>query len=333
MTSADSQFGRKISAIVANDSTGIELADFRLVFDVQAADQESPNNLALRVYNLSAETVLRITSGGEYKRLVVNAGYESNFGVIFDGTVKQFRIGRDNPKETYLDILAADWDIGYNFGFVNTSLQNPTPGQVARAAVQAMIDEEIKANPTLRRTAEDALTLGDFADKDHVPMLRGKVLFGMARARLRDIASTLDATWSIQDGVVQILPQRGYSNDAQVSINRLTGMIGVPEQTPSGIVVKCLLNPRIRVGGVILLNSDDINQLMQADPNGAPVPYNQYTGFQHNTRVSSGADGAYRVYAIEHEGDTRGQAWYSTLTCLAMDLSEKDAAKQVIAKN
>lgn len=327
----DSQFGRKISLILAAAETGLDLAEFRIIFDIQAADQESPNNAAIRVFNLSQQTVNEIVSKGEYSRVILNAGYDSNFGVIFSGTIKQFRVGRDNAKETYLDILAADWDVAYNQGFVNASIKNPTPGQAAKVAVQAMIDAELKANPRLAATTDTSLEIGDFADKQHVPMLRGKVFFGMARSKLRDVASSLDATWSIQNGVVQVLPMRGYTNNQVVELNRLTGMIGIPEQTPSGIVVKCLLNPKLRVGGLIAISSEDINQLLQEDPNAAPVPYNQWTGFQHNTKLSP--SGTYRVYVIEHEGDTRGQAWYSTLTCLAVDLSEKDPAKQVIAKN
>jgi len=37
--------------------------------------------------------------------------------------------------------------------------------------------------------------------------------------------------------------------------------------------------------------------------------------------IARGEDGVYRVYEIEYQGDSRGNGWYQTLTCLAVDRS------------
>ncbi|MGC8165472.1 hypothetical protein ACP3WT_28400, partial [Salmonella enterica] len=58
----------------------------------------------------------------EFTRIVLQAGYAGNYGIIFDGSVKQVRRGRENQTDTYLDITAADGDSAYNFAVVNTSL-------------------------------------------------------------------------------------------------------------------------------------------------------------------------------------------------------------------
>jgi hypothetical protein len=75
-------------------------------------------------------------------------------------------------------------------------------------------------------------------DKQHVPLIRGVVLFGMARARLRHIASDLDASWTIQNGAVVFSDNTGYAEGEAVSINVATGLIGIPEQTDQGIRIR-----------------------------------------------------------------------------------------------
>lgn len=304
------QWIRKAELLVVSGDTALDLSEFRIVFNIRNADVESPNNATIRVYNLSNETVRKI-SKGEFNQVVLNAGYVGgNFGAVFKGSIKQFRIGRESATDTYLDILAADGDIGYNQGIVNATIAKGRPIEEGlKAAVAAMPDL--------------GLADGFITDKQHVTNLnpRGQVLFGMARARLRNYASTLDSTWSIQNGEVVVLKKSGYLPGEAVKINIGTGLIGMPEQTDEGIRLRCLLNSRIRIGGLVQLNNDEINQLMQQNPDAAPIPYNQWSGFQHNTALSVDRDGIYRAYVVEHEGDTRGHHWYTNLICLAVDMS------------
>nr|WP_315596087.1 hypothetical protein [uncultured Cupriavidus sp.] len=65
---------------------------------------------------------------------MLQGGYQGNFGIIFDGTIKQVRRGRESQTDTYLDITAADGDSAYNFAVVNTTL---AAGSTALDHVQA----------------------------------------------------------------------------------------------------------------------------------------------------------------------------------------------------
>ncbi len=324
----DSLYLRKVTLILFTGEKGIDLSDFRIKFDVQATDLESPNHASIRVYNLAPSLIESLAIKGEYNEVTLQAGYLSNFGLIFQGTIRQFRVGRENAKDTYLDILAADWDIGYNQGFVNTSLNKPTPAQVVKESVKAMADEVNKQLNT-NQSVDQVLNMKDFTDELHVPSLRGKVMFGMAKAAMRNVVGKLDASWSIQNGVVQVLPMRGYAEGSVLQLNRETGLLGLPEQTGGGIIIRCLLNPKIRIGGLVQLDNGVINKLYQATD--APVAFDQYTGFSYNTKLSP--TGHYRVFAVDYEGDTRGRDWESTLTCLAVDMTQTDPNQAVIPKN
>lgn len=297
------QYGRKASLIVSAGSSGLDLSQLRFTFQTSAQNEETPNNCRIRVYNLKSDTVKQVQK--EFTRVVLQAGYEQSYGVIFDGTIKQFRVGRENGTDTYLDILAADGDQAYNFGVVNQTLASgSTPAQRRDALIKSMSKYGIQQGV-------DQMLPGGV-------LPRGKVLFGMPRVFLRGLAQSNGCTWGISNGKVNILAMDGYLPGEAVKLTSATGMVGVPEATIDGIKVRCLLNPRIVVGGLVHIDNTSINQTAASkQTNPANVAFDTYKGVQLFADVTN--DGLYAVYVAEHEGDTRGHNWYTNLVCLAVD--------------
>lgn len=302
------QFGRRVSLLVVEGEKALELGKLHFRFETKQEDEESPNNAAIRVFNLSKETQEKVQK--EYSRVVLQGGYdESNFGVIFDGTIKQFRVGKEgNSTETYLDILAADGDQAYNYSIVNRSVAaGVTAGERIAQVVGAMSPNGVTPGKILIPSTGGVLP-------------RGKVLFGMARAILRSEVQTQGATWSIQNGKVNVIPLDGYLPTEAVVLNSATGLIGRPEATQEGVRVRCLLNPKIAVGGLVRIDNASINKTVPAPQEaipGAQLAYNSRVGIQQFANTD--ADGLYRVYVAEFVGDTRGQDFYTDLTCLTVD--------------
>lgn len=115
------QYLRKASLIIGqNSGDALDLSALRFTFDVRRGDLQTPNSARIRVYNVSANTANRAEK--EFTRVVLQAGYQGNYGIIFDGTIIQARRGRESGTDTYLDITAADGDSAYNFAVVNTTL-------------------------------------------------------------------------------------------------------------------------------------------------------------------------------------------------------------------
>lgn len=302
------QYLRKASLLVANKTRILDLSEVHFRFKTTQQDAESPNNAEIRIYNLSGRTVALMRE--EYDRVVLQAGYDKAFGVIFDGTIKQFRVGKENATDTYIDLLAADGDLAYNFALVNKTLAAGwTHEEAIKAAIASM--------------AEFGVQGGGFIDSGGllggtVPNPRGKVMFGLPRAILRNTVQNVGATWSINNGRVEVTSLDGYKPGDVVVLNSLTGLIGRAEQTQEGIKAKCLLNPRIDVGTRVRISPSSINAIFQQNPEAAPVPYNQWAGLQL-LPIPDALDGIYRVFVAEHEGDTRGQSWFTNLTCLAVN--------------
>jgi hypothetical protein len=302
----DLQYLRKASLIVAeNVGQGLDLSQLRFTFLTRAMDVQTPNALYVRVFNLSEATVRAIinppTGGPQYRRVIAQAGYEQgNYGIIFDGSIKQVRTGRVDAIDTFLDIFAADGDIIYNNATINQSL---AAGSTPEQRLQAMVGAFDRAQPGTTVAYAPEVPLG--------PVLpRGKVLFGLAREYMRDFAVTANAAWSIQNGQVVVIPQTSYRPGDAVVLSSVSGMIGMPEQTDNGIRVLSLLNPKLLPGVLVKIDNKSI----------IPGAINlQYTAINNFASISN--DGIYKIIVSEHKGDTRGNPWYTELTCLAADPS------------
>lgn len=291
------QWIRKVSLIVDNGSgKGLDLSELRVSFEVNQSDFETPNNAAIYVYNLSADTAQKIKK--EFTHVTLQAGYrDGGFGIIFQGTIKQVRNGRDSQTETYTGIYAAENDEQYNFGMVNKSVAAGTSPK----AQTDVIAQEMKA-----KTSD---VVYDTGLQDNI---RGKVLYGMGRSQLRNLAKTGKSSWSFQDGKIVVQPLTGYSKGEAVVINSKTGMINLPEQTEDGIKVTCLLNPKLSIGSQVKLDEASV-QRAQVSLN--PTEVNQFeAAFPPVT-----TDGIYTIMVNEIRGDTRDNEYYCSLTCLSVN--------------
>lgn len=312
------QYLRQCSAVVARaDGSGIELGALRTVFEIRRGDTQTPNTCDLRVYNLSTNTsnALRYRGASEFTQLVLKVGYQGQpLAQIFYGSIKQVRQGREDQKNSYIAITAADGDEAYNFAPVAFTL---AAGSTAQNAVTTMLSTMAAAaagSPT-GGSGGQPITQGYSPTLNPNQFIRGRTYFDTCKNELRALAATQDCTWSIQDGKLTFIPKTGYIPGAPVLITPSTGLIGVPEQTQNGLMVRVLLNPNIKIGQTIKLDSTDVNQLRYGLDTQSVA---------QNLTLSQGAaklnaDGLYYVMRAEHFGDTRGTPWYSDLTCLAVD--------------
>lgn len=290
------QYLRSCTLIVSNAQRGgLDLSKMHIKFQIKRSNTQTPNTADILVYNLSEETATQIKK--EFTKVVLQAGYENNAGVIFQGNIKQVIVGRESATDTFINIIAGDGDLAYNFSIVNTTL---APG--------ATLNDQ--ANAAATSMSKMGTNAGFQGEMPPGRLPRGKVMFGNAREYMRDIAQTSNQDWSIQDGEVQFLPLRAYAKGTAIEITSKTGMIGTPQQTNEGLNVKCLINPLIKVGGRIKIDNAAVAayKINLAQPN-SPA----------NIAPPLTADGVYFVYVIEYTGDTRGIDWYSNLVCLTID--------------
>lgn len=294
------QFLRQCTLLVSNKAgKALDLSALRIKFQVKMTGTATPNTADIRVYNISYDTAFQIQK--EFTKVVLQGGYQANFGVVFQGNIKQVLIGRESATDTFIDIIAGDGDIAYNFAIVNRTL----------AAGSRPLDQINTSAAAMSKTGEATLQAPTNMPITQLP--RAKVMYGSASKYMKQSGQNTKHSWSIQNGNIQFVPINGYLKGEAVVLTSKTGMIGTPNQTNIGVNIKCLMNPLIRVGGRVKIDNKSIaGYKINLDVPGSPA----------NIPAPLTADGMYYVWTISHSGDARSNdPWYTDLICINTSVS------------
>jgi hypothetical protein len=138
---------------------------------------------------------------------------------------------------------------------------------------------------------------------------RGRTLYNLARATAREMAESVGARWSAQDGALVLVSDGGVRAGEAIVVGPQTGLLGVPEATENGVVVHTLLNPNFAIATPVQIDSSLIVQTVTLNH------FRPNLGYVFSTSDLN----LYRVLAIDHTGDTRGQEWFTDITCIALN--------------
>lgn len=318
---------------------GISLSDFKVTFTIDWFNSMWPRVATLKIYNLNRDTMSRIT-GSEFSRITIIAGYDGlappvsesqvgqvmdvssdqagqtrgqNYGEIFNGEIRFTITGRDNPTDIFTLIQAIDGHQAFNEAVSSGSL----------SAGYKLSDVHTVLMRDFSPFGITQGVTGEFPDR---VMPRGRVFYGMTRDYMSNLAAQCNANWQFVDGQAQMVPEDKYLHEAIV-LNSNTGLIGMPQQTMgAGVNVRCLINPNIRVNGLIQLDQasvyrtqlpNDEIQRSQARITESSNDGNLSLGGTIAQPASVATDGIYIVQSISYTGDTRGNPWYMDLMCMA----------------
>lgn len=283
-----------------NKAIDLSLLDFE--FDVQQEQNTPPWYAHIKVWN-PGQSMIQKLAAKELTHVLLEAGYQSpsrQYGRLFTGQINYFKQGRQSGTDHFVELYASTFDMATNAAVVNTWLP---------AGHQAI--DSIKAAVTAM--SPYGVVLGQVPDDlDAAKSPRGRTLFGMARDILRDIERTEEGHFFIDlDGKLHLLRDGDVLNmGSQIVpiLNAHTGLIDVPTRTMEGAVeVVCLLNPAITPGMQIRLNNADVFGYTEVN-NDAMIDDAQKFAFAQSIKHD---DGYYPVGSVRHQGQNRGNPWYS----------------------
>jgi hypothetical protein len=247
----------------------IEVTKLRVKFEIEKQLGKDPNTCTITIYNLNKSSRAFFQQRPLHVR--IDAGHDGESRHLFQGDVRFGQtVKRGTEFETELQL--GDGDRAFRFARVNRTFRTGTPlrealKEAARSLGLALPDN-VNASPDL--------------DQQFV---NGESLVGPARDELTRLLAPHGYTWSIQNGALRILRDEETSPDEAILISQDTGMIGVPEfgapDEAGGkptLAVQCLLYPQVTPGGVIKVQSRDVN-------------------------------GSFRVQRVQHTGDSHGEDW------------------------
>lgn len=275
------QFGRQLRLEIGNATSGIAISNLRVAFEFQKSIDAKPNPGRIRVWNLNRDHMHQILTG-QYDRARLAVGY-SELRTIFAGDIIKPRVKREG-LDFIIDLECGDGDIDYQTARVATTLK--------AGATDAQIVGELAK--TMTRTSKGVI---DAPVTRALP--RGKVLCGNTRDVLSRVATNNGADWSVQDGELIMLPAGKVLPGESVLLSQETGMIGAPEATDNGLELACLLNPALRVGGMVTVRS-----------------------------ILDWFDGDYKIVNMRSSGDILGGDWTTKLVVVGGRFQKAEKAEE-----
>lgn len=282
-------YGRRARIYIATDAgAALDISELRITFEVKKAMAYAPNQAKATIYNLAPETQNTIISTNN--QLIIEAGYEGDqYGVIFQGNILRTWSQRSDGTDYTLGLLGLDGANFLGYGIVSGSYAaGATPRQIIQdSATKVSVPTQLGQLP---------------AQMSDTKLPRGKVMFGRASDYYRQIAKGEGAMMYIEDGVVNLIKAEDVPPGEVIELSPASGLIGTPTQTQTGISGKCLLNPRLKLGGLVKISSQYINQA---------------EGSLGSYQVPLASNGQYRIIKLTHSGDTRGNTWYSEFEAIS----------------
>ena len=201
---------------------------------------------SVSVYNLAPETERLIQE--RRGRLLVRAGYGGRLAQVFDGPVSSVR-KRRSPGATarILWVEASSEDRNPN---------NPGGGAIvlgyAGKRSARAIARDIASKAGLRTGPLDAIPAGL-----EIPFSISATAADAMDDLMRHVP---DAEWYISDGELRVTRARVADRDANsVTVSPATGLIGVPDVTDEGRVIRTFCNPAIRMGTIVTVESEALS--------------------------------------------------------------------------
>lgn len=297
------QRNRIYSLVVGKGDDAVEINNLQMKFKVtKTSNNKDKKNIAqVEIFNLSSDRRKKLED--DYIQVVLKVGYpDTGLIQLFSGQVTNIstsKLGSFLTKRQNTD-LVTKLDIDELYQEINnTTLSKIVPaGKTVGDVVRAIV----KDIPEVTRQEMNGLTI-------QRQVIDGYPLSGTPRQNLDKLSRDYDLEWQIDSGVLYISDSGGTFSDNKnsvFSVGQMSGLIERPEyineeakrlrrqvkgKTPkyknpkkNSMRFKILLNPAIIAGSIIHLDFEDL------------------TGY-------------YKVDEVIHEGDFRGNPWYSTLTC------------------
>lgn len=231
-------------ALIVNPG-GMNLHEMKIEFNVSKGLESSQNTASISIWNL--KEAHRNAVGKELDDVVLEAGYlppegGGNVGIIFSGQMRDVEHKRDGP-DIITTISCGDGDKAFRRATISKTFP-------AGTKVETVVEEIFK------QMEAEGLKRGEWKFPDDMPPFkRPYSMCGSCAREMDRLGRSRGFYWSSQNGVMEIVPGDGTIGGV-VLISPQSGMVDTPTITDNGVKVSALLNPEIRPGRRVRIESD-----------------------------------------------------------------------------
>lgn len=247
----------------------VQLHEIKIAFDVAKSISSQANSATIRIWNLAESS--RNAVGKELDQITLEAGYmppgeTGNVGIIFKGQMRDVEHTREGP-DIVTTLSCGDGDKAFRRATISKTYP---AGTKVEDVVEGIYHE----------LSKEGVSRGEWKFPDQMePFKRPYSMCGGCKRELDTIGRGKGFYWSVQNGAMEVHPGDGFIGGV-VLITPQTGMIDVPTLTDNGVKVSCLLNPEIRPGRRVRIESQVLE--MNAEGGEYRVSEATYSGGNHD---------------------------------------------------
>lgn len=269
--------------------------NWKITFSVNknaSSDYLSFNTANISIFNMNSKTRALIASKGLKVRL--SAGYEDLNGVIFEGVVNNIVVTKEGTDIITTLYCASDL----------SALSNDASETLNNVNVSDYLTNLCKKNGISINIKKINKQLTEYT-------VDGSVSQTIAR-----ICSIFGLSYSIDNGTINIVDKNITSDEINnndiIPVSPTTGLLGNPNITEEGCNIKTLLDCRYHVNGYYKLEAPFASYNL----NNLELRPEAVIGGELNALAfidTQTYNGIYMILSMQFNGDTRGNAWYSSI--------------------
>lgn len=255
---------------------------FRVTFNILHDYGGYTSYADIQIYGLSRATEAKVFKEGQV--IAFRAGYADTGDYIFKGEL--INLLRDKQGADRITRLIC-----------RSGTQRDT----------ASINKTLGKNVTLTEIIKECagaiglpLVINEQDFESLKPYSRGKCLTGSPDEILKQLSKAWGFNYIIENDKIVITGKGSFRGGSIVPVSQFTGMVGQPEITEQGADVVVRMNPKIKIGGRFEIKSEY-------------KTFNFNNAYYQDIKESDGL-GVYRIFRINHTGDTHGDDWNTKIT-------------------
>jgi len=264
--------------------------DLRIIFEVDKDDGVKLNHATIKIYNLSPVNRAQIAKPypigyplfEPVVRVFLKVGYKDDQILLIAGELL-FATNQKDGKDwiTTIDVWSGIKSVSK--GISNFSFAEPTKAKIITDRLLKSLQIDFSYTDEAKDLLEN-LKVTDYTSS------------GLTFRQVSLFLNRYGASFTIEEdgkGLVYIDDRPRNPEEGQNSQNTFSpdnGLVGSPEITRTGIIIRALLRPRMRLMERIFVKSQTLLGTLRA-----------------------GTVADYHITSIKHKGDTRGEDWFTEI--------------------
>ena len=297
----------------------------RIAFDIQKYPSRSTDcggTAKIMIYNISDDINDLLANESLVKEVKLEVGYGDKIETIYKGYINTNYVSyQNNDMITYL------WCFSFSSVLLKINFDEPYPFKAPITylkALETVIDK-------LTGKKSDKLKLDyRWLDKKTMNELSSKEIENITVIGLKDmlkiIEKDLSCDYYIEDNIIYLASFQDEKENGLIQLSPQNGLLNNPNVTNSGLEIKTILNPKIKMFAPIKVMSEF------ADYSGDGYYFNDTVkklNAKYLLKFKSFYLNSQAIY-VSHSGDTHANLWETRVTTITLNESINPNAIKVV---